>query len=313
MPNPFAKLVTPWYPSTALGLESGGASLVQLERARGNTSRIRRVASVMLDESLIRPSFDEPNLPNRGLLANVLNDLAASAGLLKQKKWSVALPEVSVRTAIVTLETTPNSNTELEEILTWKLERSFGTPLNELTVSRERLSPDTQRRDRYFVIAMRSAVLEEYETVFSSLGWRTGMMLPRHVGESQWLTMNGFQGDGMLLSASAHGFTAVVFRDKQPLILRTVFCEPDEREDELYRLLLFYRDRRTGANENSLSRLLVLGSDFPKKRVAEIANDTLGTDLRPLSAEDLGLELPSREISFDTIAAPAGLAALSWQ
>jgi hypothetical protein len=312
MPNPFAKLVTPWYPSTAIGLESGAASLVQIERGRGNTSKIRRAASVRLDESLIRPSFDEPNVSDRGQLAAVLNDLAASAGLLKQKKWSVALPEAAARTAIFTLETTPGSSSELEEILTWKMERVFGVPLDELIISKEQLSKDSQRRDRYFVIATRIATLEEYESVFSTLGWRAGLLLPRHIGESQWLTINGFQGDSMLLSGSTHGFTAVVFREKQPLIMRTVSCEPEECEDELYRLLLFYRDRRS-AHEASLARLLVLGADFPKKRAAEIANETLGTDLRPLGAEDLGLELPSREISFDNIAAPAGLATLAWQ
>jgi hypothetical protein len=313
MPNPLSKLTTPWYPSTAIGLERGLASLVQVERARGNVCKLRRAASVTLDESLIRPSFDEPNLPNRAEFASVLNDLAASAGLLRQKRWSVALPETSVRTAILTLETAPGSGAESEEIVTWKLERTFGVPLDELTISKERLRPDAQRRERYLVIATRTSILEDYELVFSSLGWRAGLLLPRHVGESQWLTGNGSAGDALLLSSSRDGFTAVVFREKQPLILRNVSCEPEEREDELYRLLLFYRDRRSAASEETLSRMLVLGTGFPKSRAAEIANETLGTDLRPLEAFDLGLELPSRDIPFDSIAAPAGLATLSWQ
>jgi hypothetical protein len=50
-----------------------------------------------------------------------------------------------------------------------------------------------------------------------------------------------------------------------------------------------------------------------KERVSEIVNETLGTDLRTLKAEDVGLQLPTRELSFDAIAAPAGLATLSWQ
>jgi len=33
--------------------------------------------------------------------------------------------------------------------------------------------------------------------------------------------------------------------------------------------------------------------------------------LRALDAEDLGLQLPSSDLSFDAIAAPAGLATLS--
>ena len=50
-------------------------------------------------------------------------------------------------------------------------------------------------------------------------------------------------GDALLVSSYDEGFTAVVFRDKQPLIVRSIACEPEEREDEFYRLLLFYRDR----------------------------------------------------------------------
>lgn len=313
MPNPLSRLIDPWYPSTAIGLESGHASLVQIERSRGNVARVRRAASVAIDSAVLQPSFDEPNIQHPDELVGLLNDLSASAGLLKQKKWSVALPEATVRSAIVTIESRPASNSELEDILTWKLERSFGVSLDELTISKERLRPDVQGRDRYLVIAARTDILNQYESVFSALGWRAGLLLPRHVGESQWLTKNGSQGDALLLSGSEDGFTAVVFRDKQPLILRTVNCEPDEREDELFRMLLFYRDRRTGANEQPLSRLLVLGAGFPKARVAEIANETLGTALRPLRAEELGLEIPSSDISFDSIASPAGLATLSWQ
>jgi hypothetical protein len=312
MPGLFSRLVTPWYPATAIGLEKGIASLVQLERARGSV-RLQRAASVPLAESLIHPSFDTANISDLSELAAALGELASSAGLLKQKRWSVTLPEATVRSAILTLEAVPTSGSELEEILTWKIERSFGVTRDELSVTRDRLPADSQGRPRYLVVAVRSTILDEYEAVFSSLGWRTGLLLPRHMGESQWLTMNGFAGDSLLLSSSEQGFTAVVFRGKQPLILRTVACEPEEAQDEFYRLLLFYRDRRSGESEQTLSRLLVLGDGFPKTRALEIANETLGTDLHPLEAEDLGLSLPSRELTFDKIAAPAGLATLSWR
>jgi hypothetical protein len=312
MPNPLSKLITPWYPSTALGLERGSASIVQLEKGRGGAT-LRRAASFSLDDSLLRPSFDEPNIGDPVDLAAGLNELAGSAGLLKQKRWSISLPEATTKTAILTLETSPSSNSELEEILTWKIERSFSLPLDELAISRERLSHDAQGRDRYLVVGTRRSVLQEYETVFAALGWRTGLLLPRHMGESQWLTTNGAAGDSLLLSSSENGFTAIVFRGKQPLILRSISCDVHDREDEFYRVLLFYRDRRTGENEQQLSRLLVLGNGFPKERASEIINETLETNLKPLGASDLGLAMPSRDISFDTIAAPAGLATMSWQ
>jgi Tfp pilus assembly PilM family ATPase len=288
--------------------------MVQLER-RGSAANLKRAATLNLPESLINPSLGESNITDLEELTSALNDLAASAGLLKQKRWSVSLPEAASRSLIITLESRPSSSAELEEILGWKMERGFGENLDDLTISRERLSSDEQGRDRYLVVATRSSVLAEFEGVLSALGWRAGLILPRHVGEGLWLTANGAQGDSLLLSSSEQGFTAVVFRGKQPLIVRTVNCGADECEDELYRLLLYYRDRRggeTGEVSTVPFRMLVVGDVLPKERVAQIVNETLSTDVRALDAEDLGLHLASRELDFDAIAAPAGLATLAW-
>jgi hypothetical protein len=316
MANPLSKLINPWLPSTAVGFEKGLAAMVQLDRGRGGIAHLRRAATVALPESLISPSFDEPNISNPAELKAVLTELATSAGLLQQKRWSVALPEAASRSLILTLETKPTSSAELEEVLSWKMERGFGSSLDELSISREKLPADPQGKDRYLTVASRTSTLEEFDGILSSLGWRAGLVLPRHVGEGQWLTVKGSQGDGLLLSSSENGFTAVVFRGKQPLIIRTVVCEPNECEDELYRLLLFYRDRRGGEAEQMghlLTRLLVVGELIGKDRAGEIVNETLGANLRSLDAEELGLQLPSRELNFDAIAAPAGLATLSWQ
>jgi len=315
MPNPLAKLVNPRYPATALGFENGVATMVQLERGRGGSFSLRRAATVALPESLVRPSFEEPNISDPGELTVALRELATSAGLLQQKRWSVALPDATSRTLILTMESPPASRAELEEVLKWKMERGFGTPLDQLSISRERLPADAQGKDRYLVVATPTAVLREYEIVLQSLGWRAGLIVPRHLGEGQWLTQNGSRGDALLFSSSERGFTAVVFRGKQPLIVRTVACDPNECEDELFRLLLFYRDRRSGESEQDvqLARMLIVGKLMSKDRAGEIVTETLGANLRSLDAADLGLQLATRELSFDAIAAPAGLATLSWQ
>jgi hypothetical protein len=315
MANPLKKLVKPGYPSTALGFEKGIATMVQLERARAGSFKLRRAAVVALPELLIRPSFEEPNVSDQAELVAALSELATSAGLLQQKKWSVALPDAASRSLILTLESEPASRAELEEVLTWKMERGFAAPLDELSISRERLPADSQERDRYLVVATPTSVLREYEGAMHALGWRAGLIVPRHVGEGQWLTANGARGDSLLLSSSEKAFTAIVFRDKQPLIVRTVACEPEECEDELYRLLLFYRDRRAGELDQpaQLARMLILGNLLPKDRAGEIVTETLGANLRSLDPADVGLQLNTRELNFDAIAAPAGLATLSWQ
>jgi Tfp pilus assembly PilM family ATPase len=315
MPNLISRLVNPWYPATAIGLEKGVASVVHLERAKDGASRLRRAATFNIAESLIRPSFDETNIEDRAQLATVLNDLAATAGLLKQKRWSLSLPEATSRTLVVTIDGQAQSGSEVQEVLSWKIERGFGASLDELSISKERLLKDPQGRERYLVIAVKKDVLAEYESVLESLGWRTGLILPRHLGEAQWLVRNGSAGDSLLLSGFSQGFTGVIFRDQHPLIIRTVTCTAEEFEDEFYRFLLFYRDRGVpeGVQPGSrLARLMIMGEGITRERAGEIVNETTGGDLRPLEAHDLGLQLPSRDFSFDSIAAPAGLATLSW-
>ncbi|HZM99662.1 MAG TPA: hypothetical protein VFB70_09725 [Pyrinomonadaceae bacterium] len=315
MPNLLSRLVDPRYPATAIGLEKGIASVVHLERIKGAACKLRRAATFNIAESLVRPGFDETNIEQPGQLSAALNELAASAGLLKQKRWSMSLPEATTRTLVLTMESQTQSAAELQDVLKWKVERGFGAPIEELSISKERLQKDSQGRDRYLVIAGRKSVLAEYEAVLESLGWRAGLILPRHLGEAQWLVKNGSAGDSLLLSGSSQGFTGVIFRDKHPLIVRTVTCTEEEFEDEFYRLLLFYRDRSVpeGATAGqTLTRLMVIGEGITKQRAGEIVNETTGGDLRPLEAEDLGLQLPSRDFSFDSIAAPAGLATLSW-
>ena len=282
-----------------------------LDRARG-AFVIKRAATMSLPANLIKAGFDESNIADPDALIDSLSDLVTSAGLLRQRKWSVTLPEATTRSAILTIEAAGGSRREIEEVLEWKIERAFGAPLSELRLGRDVLPANNQKQARYLVTGVRQSVLAEYESVFATLGWQMGLVLPRHVGEEQWLRGGTSEGDGLLLSAHDEGFTAVLMRNNRPLTLRSVFCETAECDDELHRILLFYRDR-SGSNGDgtSVSRLLVMGDRLDKHRVAEIAEETLGVRLRPLGAADVGLSVPG-DLPFDTVAAPAGLARLAW-
>jgi len=311
--NPLDKLLKPRFPSTAVGIDSGAASVVQLDRGRGGFI-VKRAASINLPSELVRASFDESNIEDPQELTVALADLLTSAGLLRQRKWSVTLPEASTRAAVMTLEGAAGSRRELEEVLEWKIERSFGAPLSELRVARETLPPDAGRQTRYLITAVRLSVLAEYEAVFTALGWQAGLILPRHAGEEQWLR-NGHHGDGLLLTTHDEGFTAVLMRNNRPVTLRSVFCEAEECDDELHRVLLFYRERSGSngqGNDASVDRLLIVGSGLDKQQVAAIARETLGVNLKPLGAADVGLVIPPGDLAFDQIAAPAGLARLAW-
>src|SRR5947209_14902707 len=119
--NPLSRLISPRYPSAAAGLSGDGAGVVQLER-RGGSLAVRSAGYLPLPAGLLRPGFDEPNVADPSELAAALSELVTSAGLLKRRRWSVALPEASTRTSILTMETAPASRAEGEEMLRWKTE-----------------------------------------------------------------------------------------------------------------------------------------------------------------------------------------------
>jgi len=65
----------------------------------------------------------------------------------------------------------------------------------------------------------------------------------------------------------------------------------------LHRVLLFYRERSGGNGDSAVDRLLVVGDSLDKQRVADVANETLGVNLRPMAAADVGLAIPQAATS----------------
>ena len=306
----FSSITQPKYPNAALGIEKSCISAVALQGNRRQYS-IKQAATVDLAPGVIEPGFLNTNITAPHEFGSCLREVVEIAGLLNQKRWSVALPSNTARTAILALETEPASKSETEEILDWKAEQSFGAPARELRIAMQKISPDKEGRARYFATAVKLAVIDEYESHFEEMGWKAGLILPRAVGEANWLMERPTGSDSLLISANNDGFTALILRGSEPAVVRSVTCTPDEVDDEVYRLVMFYNDRFGGAAGNGLlERLMVVGAGLIPARIQSIASEALGRDLRVLSPEELGLNIPGGGLSFNEIAAPAGLASL---
>lgn len=307
-------LTQPNYPKAAIGIEKDSVTALSLRKEGRGQFGIQQAATIELPNSLLTPSFTERNISSSHEFRALLEEAVVSAGLLSQKNWSVTLPSNTARSAILTLDSTSGSQGESEEILDWKAEQSFGAPSGELRINRYKIAADRDGKSRYFASAVKLSVIDEYETTFEDFGWKAGLILPRAVGETKWLMSENGSGDSMLISSQTDGFTAMLLRDNEPRVVRTVTCEPAEIDDEIYRLLMFYNDRY--ANEQSgnfLDKLLVIGSELVPSRIREISAEALGRALRILQPDDVGLSLPASSLNFDDIAAPAGLAAFGWR
>lgn len=306
-------LTQPNYPKAALGLERESVTALALQKEGKNRFGIKQAATVDLPVNLLTPSFTERNIHSPNEMLVMLEEAIGNAGLRKQKRWSVSLPSNTARTAILTLDNEPASKEELTEILDWKSEQTFGVASGDLRISRRRIKSDASGKARYFATAVKLSVVDEYELLFETLGWHTGLIMPRAVSEANWLVDAKSQADSLLISSQSDGFTALLLRGDEPTVVRSVTCGDGERDDEIYRLLMFYRDRfGADTSVNSLESVLVVGKDFAPAKLKDIAAEALGRTLSILRPEDVGLSMPVQTLQFDDLAAPAGLATLGW-
>jgi hypothetical protein len=297
-------------PSTAAGFADDNFSVIDLRKGRREFI-VSSSAATQLPPGLVVPAFDSPNIADPVALADVIARTAEAAGLANRRRWSVALPDSTARTLLVQLESKPSNRNELREILEWKIERVIATPPSQLRISRQRISP-VGGNERYLLTLAREDVVGQYESVFASLGWKVGLVLPRHMGEAQWLVWDEAIGDKMLVSANRNGFTALVVRNQEPALVRSFLCDPSSRGDELHRFMLYYRDRIGNGASPQMSRMLVLGGiDVGQARRAVF--EALDSQPAIIDPSDLGFDLASEGITFEQIAGAAGLASLGWQ
>src|SRR5687767_2779572 len=255
-------LTQPNYPKAAIGLEREAVTAIALRKEGRGQYGVAQAATIELPTTLLTPSFIEKNIASPEQLRVLLEDVVGSAGLLNQRNWSVSLPSNTARTAILTIENAAGKG-ETDEILDWKAEQSFGAPAGELRITRHKISKDREGKSRYFATAVKLSVIDEYETIFESFGWKAGLILPRAVSETKWLMGSDEQSDSLLLSSQNDGFTAMLLRGGEPAVVRSVTCTQNERDDEIYRLLMFYNDRFADANSGGrLDNLLTIGKDM---------------------------------------------------
>lgn len=307
-------LTQPNFPKAAIGLEKESVTALSLHREGRGRFGIKQAATVELPNNLLTPSFLDQNISNRKELTVLLEEAVRSAGLLGQKSWSVSLPSNTARSGILTMESGGSAKDESEEILDWKAEQTFGAPAAELRITRYKIAPDREGRPRYFASAVKLSVIDEYETIFENFGWKAGLILPRAVSESRWITDDSVQADSMLISSQSDGFSAILMRGGEPAVIRSVTCRPEERDDEIYRLLMFYNDRFAAeSTDKLLEKILLIGKGLVPAKIRDISSEALGRALQVMRPEEIGLNMPANALNFDEVAAPAGLAALGWR
>jgi Tfp pilus assembly PilM family ATPase len=296
-------------PSTSLSITPSHLALIELQR-RGGAFQPKKLGVQTLPEGLVKASLSEPNITREAELVEALSALANKAGFAHRLKLSVTLPAGSAQSQVVTLEQPPGSRAELEQMLAWKISRTTNLKPTEMRTSMQQLSSE-QGHARYLIAAVHEQVLDQYERVFAQLGWQAGAVLPQPLGEAQWLLRNesARDEDQALVSANESGFVVVLVRGGEPLLVREVACAPEEREDEFFRLLVFYRDRLSPTQP--LKRLLLIGEPHEQTMFSQALTAALEQSPQKLTPLTMGLTLEAGA-PFHRLAAAAGTAAMAF-
>jgi hypothetical protein len=314
MPSSLKKyFIAPHSPRNAAAFVDDTFVVVELGRARRGFELVAS-ALTRLPAGLVIPGFDSQNVQDIDELSAAILQTAEAAGLSNKRRWSVALPEAAARTMVVTLESKPATRREVDEIIGWKIERLVATPTPELRITRQRISP-AAGQERYVVTVAREDVLSEYGAAFERAGWKAGLVLPRHLAEAHWLMIDSEHGDRMLVSSNRSGFTSVIIRNGEPALIRSFVCDREATADELHRFALFYRDRLGDSTGGSprLNGVLVLGAGVDVSDALNAVGDALDQQPRAIEPSELGFNLDAEGVSFDQLAAAAGVASMSWQ
>jgi Tfp pilus assembly PilM family ATPase len=304
-----SKLTRPRQPRAAFLLDAEEVAAVEL-RQKGRGFSLAAAARTPLAPGLLAPSFDNQNIGDVDQLAAIVDATASAAGLNKRDSWSVLMPEDAIKSLVVTLDSVPSSRQELREMVNWKVERIVGVPISELRLARHFVS--TGREPRFLVAAAKISVLQEYEALFTILGWRVGLLVPRYVGEAAWFDWDASVGDKLVVGARGATCQAAFVRDGELLFVRQIYGDPSRIEDESYRLALFYRDRIAEQPETaSVASVLTCGG-VDVERVAAAVAEALGT--APAIVEPIPAMLePEAGVEIDAgLLAAAGLATQAW-
>jgi len=219
--------------------------------------RVHSVATRSIPEGAIEVALARPNIVAPEPVLSALSQVLGAVGASEQR-LSVLLPDHVARVALLPFATLPRTRRELLELVRFRMAKSLPFKVDEavmdMTVLSSRGGPAGAA---VLAVFMHRAVLEQYETLFTSSGYWPGL-----VGLSTFEIYNLFHRaleaqrvpdkDTLLLNVTPHYLAVLIFRGDELIFYR---CKPHASDDEdlikgvrreIYTSLAFYQEKLMG-------------------------------------------------------------------
>lgn len=177
-----------------------------------------------LEEAVIQPSFHKENIKNREILKERISKELEKFHL-SDKKIAVLLPEMSQKVHVFSFEELPPSKAEKEKIILFRIRKQQPLLPEDIRMSFDEFSLNSTKR----VIAgiARSAVVQDYEDFFNSLGLKVrvvgipSLCLCNLLDRNKNLMLVNINDDSFSLVAAMQG-EIILYRQKPfALAIRT--------------------------------------------------------------------------------------------
>jgi Tfp pilus assembly PilM family ATPase len=157
-------------PPTIIQISTSYVSGIRVEAKEG---KVRRQAVLELPAGVMEPHFDRTNIAAPGTLTATLKEcLGQLQG--SGKKVACLVPEACLKILVVSLDSLPASESEREKIIRWRAKKQMAVLPEDTRLSYELVAHAASVK--VLAALARSAVIREYEGLFSGLGLQAGVV-----------------------------------------------------------------------------------------------------------------------------------------
>jgi hypothetical protein len=165
------------------------------------------------------------------LLARALGAMLEEAGR-RPSVASLAVPDDFVHVLVIDVEDPEKAPKETDEILSWKLAKTYGEPAPPLRIAWQTAGPGSAGA-RVIAVAAPEEAVASWEAPFASLGIRIGAVETASFAVS-YLGRKSVSGNGFLVWADGSAATTIFLRDGAVRFVRTKStADPDEALQEI--------------------------------------------------------------------------------
>ncbi len=277
-------------PLSVVEVRSSSLGYARFVRQRDGLA-LQSATALDLPEGALRPSLVDPNLSDRALVGRTLEKLLERLGPPRKGRVALVLPDPVARLRILPAEEIPaRRRHDSEELIRFRLKKGLPFDVREARIAFAAAGPG--KAAPLLVAVMSSRVLEEYESLFESLGLHAGIVDLSGMALLGAVSRGAGGGDWLLVNWEESYVSFLLVQGGRVSLARTLdgpgAASPRHVATEVASTVLYYRDRLGG---QGLERAVVrCSNDSVAERLA-LLEEPLG---RAAEALDLGGVLPAR-------------------